>query len=69
MGWASGSEVLEEVWRLVGRKIAKMHRKRVARALIEIFEMRDCDTVDECEALCKAAGRKYDEESGEYVYR
>jgi hypothetical protein len=69
MGWSGGSEMAEEIWRLVGGKIAKPHRKRVARALISIFENQDCDTIDECDALCKAAGRTWNDETGDIVYR
>lgn len=47
MGWASGSELLDDIARVVMPKIPKKDRPSVAKELIEIFEARDCDTLDE----------------------
>jgi hypothetical protein len=58
MGWASGSELAEDIWTLVRKYIPKRVRKRVARKLIDLFENRDCDTIDECEQLCQDAERR-----------
>jgi len=70
MGWASGSELAEDVWDAVQRFIPQGEpRRKVAREIIELFEDRDCDTIDEAESLCKAAGRAYDPSTYEIVYR
>jgi hypothetical protein len=57
MGWASGSELAESVWSLFRKHVPKEQRKQVALKLIDLFEDRDCDTIDECEQLCKDAKR------------
>lgn len=58
MGWASGSELAEDLWNTIERYIPTQQKKRVATKIIDLFEMQDCDTIDEAEKLCKAAGRK-----------
>lgn len=57
MGWASGSQLAEEIWEVVGKHIPSKNKKQVAKKLIDLFEDSDCDTIDEAEDLCKAAGR------------
>ena len=56
MGWASGSELAEDVWALMSPFIPPSKRKQLAIELIDLFEEHDCDTMDECEDLIKAAG-------------
>lgn len=53
MGWASGSELAEEIWDIVRPYIPNgdQGRKLIARDIIEAFENHDCDTMDECEQL------------------
>ena len=58
MGWASGSELAEDVWTLVRKYIPKNALKQVASKLIDLFENRDCDTIEECEQLCQDAKRR-----------
>ena len=48
MGWAGGSEILEEVLSLTIKFIPKNKRKKVCEKLIETFEGHDCDTIQEC---------------------
>lgn len=55
MGWASGSEIADDIWLLVRKYIPKKDRKKVAKKVIDIFESKDCDTMEECEILCKDA--------------
>lgn len=62
MGWASGSEVAEDIWGLVRPLTTKENRKYVAKKMIGIFENHDCDTIYECEQLYKDAGRNPDED-------
>jgi len=57
MGWASGSELAESVWSLVRDHIPQRRRKEVALDLIDLFENMDCDTIEECEELCRDAER------------
>jgi hypothetical protein len=52
MGWASGSQILEDVWNTVKKHIPKNKHKTVAAKLVDIFENSDCDTVCEVEELC-----------------
>lgn len=55
MGWASGSELAENIWNLFRDFVPKDTRKQIALKLINLFKGRDCDTIDECEQLCKDA--------------
>lgn len=58
MGWASGSELAENLWGLVRKFVPKERRKNVAEKFIDEFENMDCDTIYECTELCNDAGRK-----------
>lgn len=57
MGWASGSELAESIWRNIRTFIPKADRKSVARIIIRSFENADCDTMDEAITLLKDAGQ------------
>lgn len=69
MGWASGSQLAQDVWDLIRPFLYVSERQRVARQLIDLFENMDCDTIDEAEQLCQDAGRCYDEVNDQIVYR
>ena len=69
MSWAGGSYLAEEVWNVVRPLVPAQKRRAAAREIIELFEDEDCDTIDEAGELCKDAGREYDEDAGEVVYR
>jgi hypothetical protein len=58
MGWASGSELAENLWDLVREFVPEDRRKKIAKKFIDEFESMDCDTICECTKLCKDAGRK-----------
>lgn len=47
MGWASGSELLSEVWAVVRPYIPKKDREDVLLDLMYRFASRDCDTLSE----------------------
>lgn len=52
MGWASGSEILDQVWHVSSHFITRdLDKITVAKKLIEIFENHDCDTVCETEVF------------------
>lgn len=75
MGWASGSELAEDLWRAVRLSIPVAKRKKLARTFINYFEGYDCDTIQEAETLCKDAKYQfvpYDandpDSDGEYEY-
>lgn len=55
MGWAEGSELAEDIWGLLDIYLAKKNKKHVAKKLIKLFELHDCDTIHECSELIKAA--------------
>lgn len=55
MGWASGSRLAGEIWDLVKDEIPESDRRSIALGIIKAFEDMDCDTIDECEELCRAA--------------
>lgn len=56
MGWASGSELAEDIWTTVKKHIPEKSKKKVAARIVELFEYMDCDTIDEARGLMKAAG-------------
>lgn len=47
MGWASGSEILDDVAKVVMPLIPAARRAKVAEKLIGIFDGHDCDTINE----------------------
>jgi hypothetical protein len=53
MGWASGSQLAEDVWSVVRPLISPKKRKKAAASIIELFEGHDCDTLYEAELLVK----------------
>lgn len=56
MGWASGADLAEEVWKAVRKRMPKEHRQEVARKIVDAFENHDADTLDdEAPALMKTA--------------
>jgi len=56
MGWASGSGLAEGVWKCVRRYVPKENRPTVAKAIVDLFEGEDCDTMDEATTLMRDAG-------------
>jgi len=61
MGWASGSELAENLWDNLRPLIPAKNRKKAAKAVIAAVQDHDCDTVHECEQLCKDAGVKLED--------
>ena len=47
MGWASGSELAENLWEDIKEFIPKKQHKKVAKIFIKHFENMDCDTMYE----------------------
>jgi hypothetical protein len=43
MGWASGSYLAEDVWKLVKDHVPDAEQRRVARAILQLFEEHDAD--------------------------
>jgi hypothetical protein len=56
MGWASGSQLAEDVWRVVRPLISVKKRKKAAASIISLFEDHDCDTLYEAEELVADSG-------------
>lgn len=46
MGWASGSQLAEELYEDIRRDIPAKKRRRVARMIVEAFENHDADDWD-----------------------
>ena len=70
MGWASGSELVSRVIRVLTEHVGDDDlREAIYADLIPIFEDHDCDTLDEClnedEAFDKAYRTIYDDEEVE----
>lgn len=62
MGWASGSQIADEIWDCIKKDLPKAKKRKLARLLIDTFESFDCDTMYECTDIIKAAGYKQCEE-------
>lgn len=58
MGWAGGSQIATRVYKSIQDKLDPLGRRYFAKSLIAIFEDSDCDTMDECEEIQKAAAWK-----------
>lgn len=56
MGWASGSEVGDDIWNGIRGFIPEGNRAEAAKIVIDALEAQDCDTIYECETLVKDAG-------------
>lgn len=56
MGWASGSEVGDNIWDGIRDLIPEENRQEAARVVINALEDQDCDTIGECENLVIDAG-------------
>lgn len=63
MGWASGSQLAEDIWFHI-RKVVKdkEEREQLARKIIGCFEDYDCDTMREAETLHIDANIEEEEE-------
>ncbi len=63
MGWASGSELAEDVWTAVRKHVPEDKRKSLATRIVRLFEGHDCDTLNEVQTLMEDANlREYAEE-------
>jgi hypothetical protein len=49
MGWASGADLAEEVWKAVEGHIPPEKVREVAEKIAAVFRKRDCDTLQEIE--------------------
>lgn len=61
MGWASGSELAENIWNLIKPNIPKKKRAEIAVELVQLFEDADCDTICEVTELCEIAHGGHEE--------
>jgi hypothetical protein len=57
MGWASGSQLAEELYDDIRRVIPKDKRAKVAEKIIDAFENHDADDWSEDSLLWKDSGR------------
>lgn len=55
MGWASGSQLAEDVWDAVRPAVPQRKRRKIAVKIIRLFEDHDCDTLDEAKSLVEDA--------------
>lgn len=49
MGWASGSELAQDLWNKIKPLLREGSEKKARKAFIDKFEDYDCDTMDEVE--------------------
>lgn len=62
MGWASGSSLAAALWDELKVFMPEQHHQQAARTIWKYFEGHDCDTLGECEDLCRAAGYDWSNE-------
>jgi hypothetical protein len=53
MGWGSGSQLAEDMWKRIRTLIPAKNRGTAAEIIWQCFEDHDCDTLDECDQLIK----------------
>jgi len=56
MGWAGGAMLSEELWAFLSEMVPAEHQQEAAKKVVNLFEDYDCDNLDECPDLIKAAG-------------
>jgi hypothetical protein len=56
MGWASGSQLAEDVWEAVRPHLSEDVRRMVAIEIVGLFEGYDCDTLCEAQTLVVDSG-------------
>jgi hypothetical protein len=61
MGWASGSELADQVWRQVRKHVPENKRKAVAQKIIRLFEHHDADDWVGDQQICQDAKMYQDE--------
>lgn len=64
MGWATGSELANDTYKVVRRYIPEKARKRIARKIIDLFQNHDADDWQEYDLIVKDA----ELEKEEYEY-
>jgi len=47
MGWASGSELAQNLWDDIKKILTDEQKKKVKQAIIKNFENQDCDTMED----------------------
>lgn len=63
MGWASGSELAEQIWDIVKHHITDNDKQNVARGICDAFEDFDCDTIIEADDLFNTAYKLKDHQA------
>lgn len=68
MGWGSGSEIADNIWDIIKRHIPEHSKVEVATEILDEFESRDCDTMQETQLWdivmmrCPASMSKHEED-------
>lgn len=65
MGWGSGAELADNLWRDIQHYIPHNKRQDVARSFVYHFENQDCDTMHET-IVGEVAGIEYNKEEGSH---
>lgn len=65
MSWVSGADLADELWRTVCKKLKPTDRILIARAWVDMFESRGCDSMLGT-IVGEDAGTECTEEKGSY---
>lgn len=63
MGWCSGAEIADDLWKMVEKHIAPSKRQQLARDWVDFFESHDCDCMMETD-VGNVAGKIEDKDGG-----
>lgn len=66
MGWSSGSDIAEDIWRQVRKYVPDNKQKALARRIIKVFESHDADSFEADMDICKVADLYQNDEGGHY---
>lgn len=65
MGWGSGAELADKLWRSIYDRLPDCYKKEIAREWVHIFEQEDCDQMLET-IVGEAAGIECNEQQGSH---
>lgn len=62
MGWSTGQEIMDGVVQcLLKKKVARSKRFKIYQELIQLFEIYDADTLEECKGTDQMFDQAFDE--------
>lgn len=66
MGWASGADFAEDMWKIVRPNLLQKELRDTAYKLVKLFREHDCDNIMEAKLLYADAGYYRDADGEEH---